>query len=143
MRNKQKLKQLPEIKTGKPRRHPSSMHNSGSHARPAAALLVEPHVNRVAVLEPDLVRRLRGSYVAATGVQEPDGLGAERVLALEHVHEPPQLQGALDAEEHVLGELAVHLDVDEVAAVPASLGLHRRRGRLRLLLNPGPCIRRR
>jgi hypothetical protein len=58
-----KLKLLPEIKQGK------SLSGSG------AQLLVEAHVDRVAVLEPDLVRRLRGAYVAAAGSRNRTALG--------------------------------------------------------------------
>lgn len=105
-----------------------------------AAYLREHDMDRVAVVEADLVGRLVGPDGAADRVQEQDGLGVERVLAAVHVHEPPQLQVALDAEEDVVRGLTLHLDVDEgiTTTVLARLGLHRLRGLTPLLLSLSP-----
>lgn len=92
------------------RRWPPCMHRRAG----AGALLVDHDIDVVAVLHPDSLRRLSGADVAAVWAQELDSPGVERVLAAVQVHEPPQRDVALDAEEDVrLKRLALHLDVDD------------------------------
>jgi hypothetical protein len=50
-----------------------------------AAYLREHDMDRVAVVEADLVGRLVGPDGAADRVQEQDGLGVERVLAAQYM----------------------------------------------------------